>query len=304
MEEPRHPNAVAPERTRSVDCDGLAIRVYEWGDPAATPVLLVHGMFDHGRGFDSLAPHLAEHFRVLAIDSRGHGDSEWVDVYSWTEDVRDLAAVLADLGTASHLVGHSRGGGLVTDTAARHPDRVLRVVNIDGFGPPPSGYDEPGGAQEERPSPPVELARFLDARRSITGRSGFRVYPEFEGLVKRRGQQNPRLDTAWLRYFVFHGARRVEGGWRWKADPLTGMGAGPWEPDWIWPGWRGVRAPLLGLVGTVPDLWGPLSDDLIRERARFVDHFDLVKIEDTGHFVHMERPAETGLADALARLSN
>ncbi len=293
MEEPSYPQAVAPERERTVSCDGVGIRVYEWGDPGATPVVLVHGMFDHGRGFDTLAPHLAERFRVLAVDSRGHGDSDWVDVYGWTSDARDVGQVLAELGEPAHLVGHSRGGGLATDTAAAFPERVRRLVNIDGFGPPPEGFTPPGRKDEPRGEPPEEFARFLDTRRSLTQRDGWRPYPSLDALVERRAEQNPRLDSAWLRYFVFHGARQVEGGWSWKVDPLAGMGAGPWQPDWIAPGWRGVRAPTLGVLGTVPDAWGPLDEGLVRERVSQIGDFELVRIEGTGHFVHMEQPAET-----------
>ena len=67
MSEPSHAEAVAPERASWIESDGLRLRLHEWGDPQATPVLLCHGMFDHGRGFDMLAPRLARRFRVLAV---------------------------------------------------------------------------------------------------------------------------------------------------------------------------------------------------------------------------------------------
>ena len=60
MSPPAHPEAVPPERSRWVQCGDVRLRVHEWGDSARTPVLLCHGMFDHGRGFDMLAPLLAE----------------------------------------------------------------------------------------------------------------------------------------------------------------------------------------------------------------------------------------------------
>jgi len=69
--EPRHPDAVAPERHWSIDAQGVRLHVHEWGDPTAPPLLLTHGMFDHGRGFDLLAPLLvAGGYRVLALDAR------------------------------------------------------------------------------------------------------------------------------------------------------------------------------------------------------------------------------------------
>jgi len=111
MSEPHHPGAVAPERSRLFASDGVRLRVDEWGDPSAIPVVLLHGAFDHGRGFDLLAPLLATRFHVLSLTSRGHGDSEWVDFYAWPNDVADAVNLLRSLGRPAHLVGHSRGGG-------------------------------------------------------------------------------------------------------------------------------------------------------------------------------------------------
>ena len=128
MIEPSYPGAVAPERSRTFVSSGLRLRLREWGDPARAPVVLCHGMFDHGRGFDLLAPRLAERFRVIAIDARGHGDSEWADAYLWASDLLDLANVLASLGRPAHLIGHSRGGGQATDTAARCPELVGKRI--------------------------------------------------------------------------------------------------------------------------------------------------------------------------------
>jgi hypothetical protein len=61
----RRIRAPSPERTRSVE--SLGLRLSEWGDPACTPLVLCHGMFDHGRAFDLLAPLLAARFRVIAV---------------------------------------------------------------------------------------------------------------------------------------------------------------------------------------------------------------------------------------------
>jgi pimeloyl-ACP methyl ester carboxylesterase len=73
MTPPTFPGAVAPERTRRFVSGGLSLCLREWGDPAAAPLVLSHGMFDHGRGFDLLAPYLAERFRVIAFDARATG---------------------------------------------------------------------------------------------------------------------------------------------------------------------------------------------------------------------------------------
>jgi pimeloyl-ACP methyl ester carboxylesterase len=292
--EPSYAGAVAPERRAFFISEGVRLRLDEWGNPAAPPLVLLHGAFDHGRGFDGLAPLLAARFRVLALTSRGHGDSDWVDAYAWPNDVLDAVNLLRSLGRPAHLVGHSRGGGQATDAAVWAPECVRRVINIDGFGPPPEGFGPPGGVADARPIP-ARFADYLDRRRASTGRA-WRAYASLDDLVERRRAQNPRLSREWLRYFLFHGARETEDGWVWKTDPEFGYSFGPWRPDWIGPSWKRLRAPMLAVTGTEPDAW-QLPEPLVAERLAFVSDLERANVPDAGHFVHMERPRET--ADLL-----
>ncbi|HBZ71839.1 MAG TPA: hypothetical protein DEP35_19770 [Deltaproteobacteria bacterium] len=103
---------------------------------------------------------------------------------------------------------------------------------------------------------------------------------------------NPRLSEEWLRYFLLHAAREVEGGWVWKVDPLAAGGFGPFKPEWIGPGWRRLQAPLLAVIGSEPDSGGPLPDSLLQECLGHVPRLERVTVQAAGHFVHMERPAE------------
>jgi pimeloyl-ACP methyl ester carboxylesterase len=292
--EPDFPGAAAPERSRFFRSDGVRLRVHEWGDPSGPPLVLLHGAFDHGRGFDLLAPLLASRFRVLSLTSRGHGDSEWVDSYAWQNDVSDAVNLLRSLGRTAHLVGHSRGGGQATDAALWAPECVRRLVNMDGFGPPPEGFAPPGVPLDRRPVPP-RFRDYLDRRRKAAGRA-WRPYPSLEDLVERRRAQNPRLSREWLRYFLYHGARQVEGGWIWKTDPEFAGGFGPWRPEWIGPGWKGLRMPTLAITGSEPDSWR-LDDAVASERLAYVPELERATVAGAGHFIHMERPRET--ADVL-----
>ena len=295
MNQPQHPDAVAPERTRFLDSNGVKLHLHEWGDPKAAAVVLAHGMFDHGRGFDLLAPYLAEHYRVIAVEARGHGDSEWCDSYTWEMDVFDIINVLRSVGRPAHLVGHSKGGGQVMDAASIAPDRIRQVVSMDGFGPPDDGFfQRPGGPDMSKLSLVDRCAHFLDRRRTAAGRESWRPYKNLDELVARRGQQNPRLRDPWLRYFVFHDAREAADGWRWKSDPqIAAGGFGPFKPEWIAPGWRKMRAPLLALVGSEPDTWGPLPEALLSARLANVQDLSRATVEGCGHFIHMEQPAAT-----------
>lgn len=288
VSEPTFPGAVEPERAGKIESAGLRLSYVEWGDPDAPPIVLCHGMWDHARGFSVLAPLLADHFRVIAIDARGHGDSDWADAYCWPCDVVDIVNVLRWIGRPVHLVGHSKGGGQATDAARVLPQAVRKVVNIDGFGPPPL-------AERDLPTP-ARFVEYLNARRHASQRQRRRSHESLDRLIERRGAQNPRLPKAWLRYFVFHAARRDEDGWRWKSDPFMAHVFGPWCPEWIAPGYTTLKVPMLAIMGSEKDTWGPLPEQIVGPRLAMVPRLTRVTIEGAGHFVHMERPTETAAA--------
>src|SRR5262249_42151385 len=134
---------------------------------------------------------------------------------------------------------------------------------------------------------------YLDQRRVAARRSEWRPYASLDQLVERRRAQNPRLSVEWLRYFVFHGARESADGWRWKADPLLAHGFGPWRAEWIAPGYARLRVPLLAVIGSEDDTWGPLPEAILATRLDGVARLERCTIAGAGHFVHIERPRET-----------
>ena len=124
-------------RERQVDVGGaggeLRVRVREWpGD--GPPVVLVHGLASNARIWDAVAPRLAERFRVVAYDQRGHGLSDKpVGGYGFSQVVSDLRGLIRalELGHPT-LVGHSWGGNVVLEYAATYADDVAGLVLVDG----------------------------------------------------------------------------------------------------------------------------------------------------------------------------
>ena len=105
------------------------LAVYEWGEEDAPRVVLLHGITSHGRHFARAAERLAGRFHLLAPDLLGHGSSPWEP--PWSIDAH-LDAVLATVGeTPAAWVGHSFGGRLAFELAAREPRLVERLVLID-----------------------------------------------------------------------------------------------------------------------------------------------------------------------------
>jgi len=101
------------------------------GDPTA---VLVHGNGGHARWWDPLVPALVPGWRLIAPDLRGHGESEWPEPprYRLEDFAADLMAVMDEL-TAGPVVlgGHSMGGRVAAWCAARHPDRIRKLVLLD-----------------------------------------------------------------------------------------------------------------------------------------------------------------------------
>jgi lipase len=111
----------------------VRLHVHEWGDPDAPPVVCLHGVAGHGGRFEQLAnERWAARFHVLAPDLRGHGRSGWDPPYDFAAYVADLVETVDGLGLEQpDWVGHSFGGRLILELAARHPERIRRAVLLD-----------------------------------------------------------------------------------------------------------------------------------------------------------------------------
>ena len=111
----------------------MRLHVHEWGDPAAPPVVCLHGVTGHGERFKRLAEERwASRFRIVAPDLRGHGRSEHDAPWTFSTHLDDLTETVDALGIErADWVGHSFGGRLVLELAAREPERIRRAVLLD-----------------------------------------------------------------------------------------------------------------------------------------------------------------------------
>ncbi|HKT43318.1 MAG TPA: alpha/beta hydrolase [Gaiellaceae bacterium] len=111
----------------------MKLHVHEWGDVGAPPVVCLHGVTAHGERFKQLAEERwAAHFHVIAPDLRGHGRSGWEGPWDFPTHVADIVETIDALGLEQpDWVGHSFGGRLVLELAARHPERIRRAVLLD-----------------------------------------------------------------------------------------------------------------------------------------------------------------------------
>ena len=151
-------------RNRRLAVRGLDLHVLEWGPPAGTGVLLLHGGAAHAHWFDAVATALGDGRHVAALDQRGHGESAWArpPAYATEDFAGDVVGVLDALGWESAvLIGHSMGGHNAIGCAAWHPGRVRALVIVDSRPAiPPERLDQmkERGARPHRRHATVEAA--------------------------------------------------------------------------------------------------------------------------------------------------
>lgn len=123
--------------SRNVVINHLRLHLLEWGEPAAPPLLLLHGGNQSAHSWDLVSLHLADRYHIYALDQRGHGDSEWARDAEYAPDqmARDALALIAQEGAAAPIVvGHSMGGMVTMRLTALEPT-LPRAVGLVDVGP-------------------------------------------------------------------------------------------------------------------------------------------------------------------------
>ena len=115
------------------DVGDLRMRYLDWGGDGP-PVIALHGLASSSHWYDIVVPLLRDHYRIIAPDQRGHGQTTQATTgYDWATLSGDVARLMDHLGMdKAAVLGHSWGGNVATNMAALYPDRVNRVVMIDG----------------------------------------------------------------------------------------------------------------------------------------------------------------------------
>ena len=256
----------------------------DWGNSAAPVLILVHGGFDHGRSWDWTARALAKDYHVIAPDLRGHGDSAWSPdgSYMMANYLYDLAQLVDLLDRPPvTIVGHSLGGSIALRYAGLFPDKVQRIVALEGLGLSPDRLKE----KAEEASLDV-WRQWIDTRRANARRTP-RRYATIEAAIGRMRERNEHLSVEQALHLTIHGVNRNEdGSFSWKFDPYLSSAAPQAGSDADLPDfWSRITCPTLLCLGQ--DSWAsnPAKDGRM---AHFADA-RLVEFPDAGHWLHHDQ---------------
>lgn len=247
------------------------LHVHAWGDDDAPAVVCLHGVTSSGRHFERLAERLASAYRVVAPDLLGHGDSPREPPWRLSDHVY---AVEGSVGEATVWLGHSFGGRIAFDYAARRPGAVERLVLLDPAIVLP---------------PHVALWAAENARRE-------RLYESFAVAIDRRYEESQLHDAprTLVESELRHHMVEDEDGWRYRytqAGVVTAYSEMATSP----PQFADVRIPTLLVLGA--DSYLPYDHLLDAHRDALGDLLEVV-IVPGGHTVLWDALEET--ADAVA----
>ena len=258
---------------RTITLHGSRFHYTEQGEPDAPVVILLHGVTGHARTWDDEGAALAARYRVLALDQRGHGDSDPPPDADYTiaSLASDLAAFADALGlTTFALVGLSLGGRVGIQYAGTHPARVSRLVVVD-IGP------------DIAPDGRMRVGRLM-----AVAPERFATVDEAFAYLRTN---NPRYTDAMLRHRATHGLRPVpDGGFTWKYDRGLRelVRGGRWsDPIDLWPAWRTITGPTLLVRGAESDI---LSADIAKTMVEALPTARYVEVAGAGHTVPGDQP--------------
>ena len=263
---------------RYYESQGLRLHYVDWGNGTAPPLVLIHGGRDHCRSWDDVALALQPHFHVIAIDLRGHGDSEWAkgSSYSLSDYVYDLAGLLRTVGLHQiALAGHSMGGMVALIFAGTFPEHVSRLVVLDGLTVLPGSQPVP--IHKRIAKWIAQLDKFAQAKPRRLG--------SIDEAAERIVAHNKRLTTAQALHLAHHGVRsNADGSYSWKFDDYQATRA-PYRlsPNDYAALWSRIACPTLFLRGDESFLPDPAPALKYFKEAR------AVTIAGAGHWLQHDK---------------
>jgi pimeloyl-ACP methyl ester carboxylesterase len=281
-------------RSEYVPIRNLQYHVQIWGEPAPgkTPLVMVHGWMDVAASYQFVVDAFSQDHYVIAPDWRGYGKtpSGGADNFWFPDYLADLDFLLDHYAPATpvNLVGHSMGGNIVMLYAGVRPERIRRLVNLEGFGMPAT---KPSQA-------PGRYAKWMDELKSLhKGEMALRSYDMVSGVAQRLRKTNPRLTEDKAEWLARHwAAEGIDGSWSILGDPAHKItNANLYKVDEVLELYQRISMPLLAVEASDNslDMWwnGKYTLPEYHDRLKSVPQVEIARIEDAGHMMHHDQPA-------------
>jgi len=294
---------LCPSQSLWVPLRGCRYHVRQWGQAqaGATPLVLAHGWMDVAASYQFMVDAFSEAFvsqrPIISMDWRGYGLTETppTDSYWFPDYLADLDALLDALypGQAIDLVGHSMGGNVVMMYAGTRPERIRRLVNLEGFGMPATQTSQA----------PTRMAQWLDELKAQrAGSNDLKPYADAAGVATRLMKTNRRLSQDKADWLALHWASPgPDGQWHILGDSAHKV-INPYlyHVDEALEMYRRITAPVLAVEAADDSLgqwWkGRYSLAEYHKRLQAVPHLEKTVIQDAGHMMQHDQP------ETLARL--
>jgi pimeloyl-ACP methyl ester carboxylesterase len=278
-----------PSRSEFLAVRGLRTHVRHWGRQGAPMIFMLHGWMDMSASFQFVVDALQGDWHVIAPDWRGFGLTEraQADTYWFPDYIADLDFMLDHYapGDAVNLLGHSMGGNVAGVYAGARPQRVGKLINLEGFGLPDSKPEQWPG----------RLAKWMD---ELHERPQMRAYASLDEVASRLQKTNPRLPADRAAFLAGHWAEEdASGQWFILGDPAHKQ-HGPllYHVDEVMACWQRITAPVLWVEAADTNMWrwmGP-KEEARAEVDRRLGHLANVTprmMPDAGHMLHHDQPA-------------
>lgn len=278
-----HPPAFVLPTDRWVELNGIRFHYLDWGNQQLPHVVLLHGGSLTAHTWDMAALLLRDRCHLVALDQRGHGDTEWTPEDQLDKDngalmIEDTRQFIEHLGyDRLTLVGMSMGGMNAIRYAARYPQRLVALGIVDV-------------APETMREGQIEMEQF---------RSETETLSRFEDFLERAMKFMPHRAPEHLRYSLTHSLKQTPEGWTWKQDhrpraqqALSAdeqVAARARHSEALWADVRAIRVPTLLFRGENSKI---LSEEVAERTVAAMADARLVVIPRATHNVHSDNPAD------------
>lgn len=259
--------------------DGLQLRTWDYGGDGPT-VLLAHCTGTHGRVWDPIVAALGGAYRCIALDARGHGDSdapENAEAYAWSNSGKDWLC-LADawgLGRDLLAVGHSGGAAQLCFAEQMRPGFLRKAVLIDAIVGPPEWFPKPNSLADGARRRKAQFASSEEARARFSSKPPMNAWASES-----------------FNAYIAHGLKSDDhGGMRLKCPPFAeGYVFDHGGDPAVYEGLSAMKTTVLLITAEESGV-----KMLVEEQARQLQHTDIIELAKLSHFLPLEDPTAVAL---------